>query len=54
MSEINDTQELPEGIFPVNLKPIEQYQRKYPSLLSKYKKGTYNKGSVPGEIKKTL
>ena len=34
--EINDTEEIPEVIFPINLKFIEQYQRKYSSLLAKY------------------
>ena len=33
MSEINDTDELPDGIFPMNLKTTDQYQRKDPILL---------------------
>ena len=37
MSEINDMDEWPEGIFPINLKTNDQYQRKDPSLLVKYK-----------------
>ena len=37
LSEINEIKELPEGIFPINLKLIDQYQRKYPSLMDKYK-----------------
>ena len=45
MSEINDTKKIHEGTFPINLKLIEQYQRKYPSLLDKYKDGTYQKCS---------
>ena len=45
MSEINDTEEVLEGIFPINLKLIDQYQRKDPILLAKYKDGTYQKGS---------
>ena len=44
MSEINDNEELPDGIFPINLKCIDQYQRKDPSLLDKYDMGTYHKG----------
>ena len=36
MTEINDTEELPEGIFPINLKFIDQYQRKDPSIMDKY------------------
>ena len=39
MSEINDIDELTEGIFTVNLKSIDQYQRKYPRLMDKYKMG---------------
>ena len=46
--EINDTEELPEGNFPVNLKLINQYQWKYPSLMAKYNMGTYNKGFLCG------
>ena len=41
--EINNTEELLEGIFPINLKSINQYQRKYPRLKAKYKMGTYKK-----------
>ena len=41
MSEINDIKELPEGGFPINFKLIYQYQRKYPSLMIKYKTGCY-------------
>ena len=37
MSEINDIDVLPEGIFPVNLEIIDQYQHKDPSLMYKYK-----------------
>ena len=37
MSEINDTEELPEGIFTLNLRVSNQYQRKYHSLKAKYK-----------------
>ena len=44
MSEINDTEELPEGLFPINLKLMNQYQRKYPILMDKYKNPTYKIG----------
>ena len=46
MSEINDTEEVSEGIFPTNLKSIYQYQRKYPSLFAKYKEGVYLNGGI--------
>ena len=36
-SEINKSEELPKGVFPINLKSISQYQRKNPSLIAKYK-----------------
>ena len=36
VSEINDIRELPEGVFPIHLKLINQYQQKYPSLMDKY------------------
>ena len=48
VSEINDTEELPEGIFLINLKLINQYQQKYPSLKAKYKMGKYKKCSFCG------
>ena len=41
MSEINNTKELPEVIFPINLKLIDQYQQKDPTLKAKYKMATY-------------
>ena len=44
MSEINDTEEIPEGTFPINLKSIAKYQRVEPSLMAKYKDGTHHKG----------
>ena len=37
MPEITDIRELPEGIFHINLKLIDPYQWKYPSLMAKYK-----------------
>ena len=48
MSEINDIEELPEGNFPINLKPIKKYQQSEPSLMAKYKYGTYHKGYFGG------
>ena len=48
LSESNDTEEVPEAIFPIIKKRINQYQRKDPILLSKYKQGTYQKGSFRG------
>ena len=48
MLRINDINKLPEGIFPVKLKIINQYQQKYPSLIAKYKTGKYESGSFCG------
>ena len=48
MSEINDTEELPEGTFPINLKLIQKYQRTEPRIKAKYKDGTYHDGSFRG------
>ena len=48
MSEIKDIEELPEGNFPINLKLIQQYQRKEPRIRAKYKTGMYHKGSFCG------
>ena len=48
MSGINDIEELPEGNFPNNLKLIQRYQRTEPSLMAKYKYGTYHPGSFSG------
>ena len=45
MLEINYTEELPEGMFPINLKLIQKYQWAEPSIIAKYKDGTYQKGS---------
>ena len=42
MIEINDTEEIPEGTFPINLKLIKKYQRTEPILMAKYKDGTYH------------
>ena len=50
LSEINDTVELSEGIFPINLKLIEQYQQEDPCLLDKYTMDTYPKGSFHGKV----
>ena len=41
VSEINHIKEVPECICTINLKWINKYQRKYPSLLAKYKYDTY-------------
>ena len=41
MSEINDTKEVSEGISPISLKLIYQYQRKDSSLKDKYEMGTH-------------
>ena len=48
MSETNDIEDLTEGTFPINLKLIQKYQRAEPSIIAKYKDGTYNKGSFRG------
>ena len=48
MSEINDIEEVPEGNFPINFKLIKKYQQKNPSILAKYKEGTYQKGIFGG------
>ena len=48
LSEVNDTEELHGGIFLINLKLIDQYQRKDPSLNAKYKMGAYKKGYFRG------
>ena len=48
MSKINDVEELPEGNFPINLKLIQKYQRTEPSLMAKYKDGTYHTGYFRG------
>ena len=49
MPEINDIEKSPEGIFPINLKWIDQYQQKDPSIMAKYNMGTYNTGYFCGE-----
>ena len=48
LSEINYIKKFPEGIFPINLKWIDQYQRKYTNLMAKYKNHTYKKVSFTG------
>ena len=45
VSEINDIKEILDGNFPINIKLIPKYQQTEPSLLVKYKDGTYHKGS---------
>ena len=44
MSEINDTEEMSEGTFPIYLKLIQQYQQSESSLMAEDKYGTYRKG----------
>ena len=39
----NDIEEWTEGTFPINLKLIDQYQRKHPILKAIYKMGTQKK-----------
>ena len=48
VSEINDIKEISVGNFPINLKLIQKYQRSEPILMTKYKNGTYHKGSLCG------
>ena len=48
MSEINNTKEIPEGNFPINLKLIAKYQLAEHILIAKYKDGTYHKGYFRG------
>ena len=47
MSEINDIEELPEGIFLL-IKSDKIYKRQEPSIKSKYKYGTYHKSYLRG------
>ena len=48
MSDINDIEELTGFIFPVNLKISNQYQQKYPILMSEYKTRKYKSDSFRG------
>ena len=48
MSEINETKELREDTFPINLKLTQEYQRLEPSIGDKYKIDTYRKSSFCG------
>ena len=48
LSEINDTEELTEVTFLINLKLIQTYQRSEPSIIAKYKNGMYHKGYFCG------
>ena len=48
MSKINDTKELPEDNFPINLNLIAEHQREEPSIIAKYRYGTYHKDSFSG------
>ena len=45
MSKINDTEEITEGIFPINSKLIARYQHAEPSIMAKYEDGMYHEGS---------
>ena len=48
MSEINDTKEIPECTFPITLNLIQKYQCLEPSIIDKYKDGTYQQGYFCG------
>ena len=48
MSENNETEEITEGTFPINLKLIQKYQGTEPSIKAKYKDGTYHTSSFRG------
>ena len=48
LPEINGTEEIPEGNFTNSLNLTKQYQRKYPSLIVKYKEGTYQNDYFSG------
>ena len=45
---MNEIKEIPEGGFPINLQLIAQYQQTEPSLMAKYKDGTYHKSYFLG------
>ena len=49
VSEIDDTKEIPDVTFPINLKLIEQYQRIDPMLMGQYKEGMYHNFLFVGE-----
>ena len=46
ISEINKNEAVPEGIFSIILKSINQYCPKDPFLIAKYIKFTYKKGYI--------
>ena len=46
VSEMNDIEELPECTFTITLKLIQKYKRLEPSIIAKYKTGTYHKVSL--------
>ena len=48
MPETNDIEEITEGDFSIDLKIIEKYQRTEPSLMARYKDGTYHTGYFRG------
>ena len=43
-------EELTGGNFPINIKLIQKYQRLEPSIIVKYKNGTYHKVNFHGVI----
>ena len=54
VSEINDTEEIPEGTFSISFKLIQKYQWVEPSTIARYKDGTYHKGYCFGGINENL
>ena len=48
VSEINDTEEITEATFPINLKLTAKDQRTEPRLIAKYKGGMHQKGYFHG------
>ena len=54
VSEIDNIKEIPDGNFPINLTLIQRHQRVEPSLMAKYKDGTYHKSPFRGIISNNL
>ena len=54
MSEIKFIKEISEVDFPINLNFIQIYQWEEPSLMAKYKDGTYHKSPFCGRINNNL
>ena len=46
--ETKDIEELPECNFLINIRLIQKYHQKGPSIIDKYKTVTYHKGSFHG------